>query len=121
MTNLAILVYLAEVFDKIDSVSGTAAFLLTFILLMMIFIIFSGELEGVACHCRKYIKLIIKVFIILLVVKIITPSESTIMRMAAFSYGEQFYNSKNVQEIIDPTAKLIKQWIEKQLNDEGKK
>jgi len=41
--------------------------------------------------------------------------------MAAFSYGEQFYNSKNVQEIIDPTAKLIKQWIEKQLNDEGKK
>lgn len=125
MNNLSLIIYFAEV------VHGLGAFLMMLIFLSAV----ASVVAGIGCfatydekyeektheNTKKVLRVSIPIFLLLSVIMIFLPSRNTIMMIAASEYGEQTLKSNDVQEIVNPAKKILKNWIEQQLVESEKK
>lgn len=125
MNNLSLIIYFAEV------VHGLGGFIALLILLAAVvsvvagigfFVTYDEEYqEKLNQNTKKVLKVSIPTLLALAFMMIFLPSKNTIMMIAASEYGETALKSNDVQEIVNPAKKILKNWIEQQLVESEKK
>jgi len=117
MNSLSWLLYLADVFGSVNSTAGILVFVSGFVALVSAFaylpLIDCDADDGAFSVNRKILKTAIVVFLSMLCVKAICPSENTVYAIAASEMGEK--------ALATPTAtkamKALDHWLDKQIDD----
>jgi hypothetical protein len=74
-----------------------------------------------AALCAYFFRWTLAIFFITIIPAIIIPKRDTIMMIAASEFGETALKSDDVQEIVNPAKKILKNWINDQLAQSEKK
>jgi len=134
MNNLSIFIYLADLIPAIGSlcfgfavVSGIGMFVSAMIYDFNRVTFYRDnkyEKEETAFYRNcgsKGLKFFPITFLVCCIIGTIIPSRNTIMMIAASEFGETLYKSEEVKEILNPASKLLKSYINDELNKREKK
>ena len=125
MNNLSLVIYFAEVIGGLGGFVALLIFLGAFASVIAgvgFFVSYDEDYEKkLNQNTKKVLKVSIPTTLLLALILIFLPSKNTIMMIAASEYGEMALKSNDVQEIVNPAKKILKNWIEQQLAESEKK
>ena len=121
MTNLAWLIYAAEVSQNITSCMGVVFVLATIVAILGAFVgwIISDDMDEYKERFMSPVRNVIILAIASFVIGSLAPTKKTVFMMVAVTYGDDLYKS-DLREIVDPAKELLKKWINDQLQEKKK-
>jgi hypothetical protein len=122
--NLAILMYLIDLFNTLDTVAGTLVLVTTACSIILTVPLLAdntpekGDREY-DLHQKLYksLKLSIKIAIVSGLVFVVIPSKSTMYSMTGLVVGEKIMNSERGNEVLDKSYNILINNLDKALED----
>ena len=138
MNNLSLVIYLADVIPSIGALFSILAILTAILTIIVAIVYMVNRTEAYESEryrneslrikeeknaelCAYFFRWTVAIFFITVIPAIIIPKRDTIMMIAASEFGETALKSDDVQEIVNPAKKILKNWINEQLTKSEKK